>query len=203
MPLIEKIAEKDNDDNIEGMPKKQEEFDREMESFEFKSETGSGIFQGKNCPKSDSWIGQNNKNNKKFELKTGEAKLDVTIDKRNNQEDYEKVEKFNIFKRNIVAKNPEKEFNSPVRNAIRKGIVAAIRKKFDHEAVEEDDEAKNTLKRLRRPCLKPLKPASGKKKKKLVSNFSSRKSRNTSSNQSSILDYYPRNEGEEKGPGDT
>ena len=79
---------------------------------------------------------------------------------------------------------------------IRKGTVAAMKGVFGHD-VEVQDGLADSLKRLKRSCLKKIKPSPVSKK----SNGSRRSKRivSLSSNQSSILSFYPRNGGEEQG----
>ena len=173
LPLIKKKNVKDYDATIENKPKKREGFDDILSFFKFKSTTGSGEFQGKSSPKSGNRIGQNANEN----VKTHE-----------------------VFQRSIAVDTPVGR-NSPVRKIIRKGTVAAMRDMFDHEVAEENDEVGNTLKRLRRPCLKPIRSSSG-KKKPIASRISKLKVRRNS-NQASILDYYPKDGGEEQESGVT
>ena len=72
---------------------------------------------------------------------------------------------------------------------------------FDHEVEKDDEEVDSNLKRLKRSCLKLLKPSSGKKKSS-GSRISMIKVR-LNPNQSSIYNYFPKNEGEEQGSGET
>ena len=95
-----------------------------------------------------------------------------------------------------AAQKPDEPLDSPVRSRIKKGTVAAIKGAFDRLAKDEHEAEKN-IKRLRKPCPKPITPdrCSSKKKK------GSRVARNQGSlslNQALIVDYLRKAGGDEK-----
>ena len=85
---------------------------------------------------------------------------------------------------------------SPIRAQIVMGSVASKRALFDGLSKKEIDD-EHSLKRLRRPCLKPTTPSSGSGKKKRGKKL--KKSVVLPSDQSLILDYFRGVEGEAKG----
>ena len=193
LPKVQEVAKVDHDDNVEEKPKQREKFENIVDYFELKSSTELGLIRGKNGPKCVNNIGQN----------VGKITTSSGINERgqniiaNDQKNIENPSINDKVPHSIAAIKPvETDINSPSRKLIRKGTVAAMKGVFGHE-VEIEVGANDSLKRLQRSCLKQIKPSPGKKKS--AGSRRPRKRVSLSSNQSSILDFYPRNDGDERG----